>query len=124
MPVSEYLEGRPSDGFFRCRDVTVQRKRVVAYRILQAIRHLHANGYVHGDLKGKNILVRDDVPYFIDLDTLRQRWLGANRGRGISKDYARLIQTDPIVTAVRGSRAGPTSASAGYATALRAGRRC
>jgi len=95
--VTEYLPAQPSDAFFGSADISVERKRIVASRLLEAIRQLHVHGFVHGDLKGKNILVREDVPYFIDLDTLGRRWLALNRSRGVSKDYARLHETIPLL---------------------------
>ena len=99
--VTEHLEGQASDTFLGSAHIPVERKRMVAARILQAVQRLHACGYVHGDLKARNILVCDDVPYFIDLDTLGRRRLTGRRGR--AKDYARLIQTTPSLLEYAGS---------------------
>lgn len=91
--VTEHLQGHASDTFLDSADIPAVRKEIVADRILQAVQRLHAHGYVHGDLKAKNILVCDDVPYFIDLDTVGRRRFTGRRGR--AKDYARLLQTTP-----------------------------
>jgi len=95
--VTEYLPAQTSDVFLGAGLIPRERKRAVADRILQAVQRLHRHGYVHGDLKGKNILVSDDVPYFIDLDTLgRPRW-GFSRRRGQKNDCARLFRTNPLL---------------------------
>jgi len=95
--VTEYLQAQTIDMFLESAQMSVERKRTVADRVLQAVQRLHAHGYVHGDLKAKNILVSNDVPYFIDLDTVGRPLLRCNRRRGMAQDYERLFLTNPLL---------------------------
>ncbi len=64
--------------------------RLVARQVAGYTKQLHDGGFVHTDLKWRNILVsRGDAPkvYFIDCP-LGRKWLRFNLGRGIAKDLA------------------------------------
>ena len=71
----EYLEG-PS--LFDVIDNSPERRLDaidavrVAIHIGAALYHLHRNGFLYLDLKPANLLLRDNVPVLVDLDTVRR----------------------------------------------------
>ena len=93
--ITEYLHGEGTDAFFADTGRSEACKQRVAERIRAAVEHLHRAGYVHGDLKARNLLIKEGQPYFIDLDSLHTPWLPMRRRRAISADYARLQASLP-----------------------------
>jgi len=59
----------------------------VFVRVARALADLHLAGFVHGDCKWSNILVRQGDPYFIDLDGARR---SVSRKRRL-RDLARFV---------------------------------
>ncbi|MFQ5848747.1 MAG: lipopolysaccharide kinase InaA family protein [Candidatus Methylomirabilales bacterium] len=77
---------------FREAGVSLLLKRQLIQQIATLLRHLHARGVSHRDLKGQNILVREDDrgrfwPLLVDLDGVR---LGRVSWRRRRRDLARL----------------------------------
>lgn len=105
--ISEYIPGTPSDVYFADDSISTERKHRTAEAIVNSITRLHVAGYIHGDLKGRNILIHNDTPYFIDLDTLQLRRISLNRNRGIRRDYDRLKRTVPEISMVLDSSSSP-----------------
>ena len=66
--------------------------------VFQQLALMHGQGFIHGDLKLNNIMLRDKKLYYIDLDSVTRST--AKRAR--SKDLARLIvalsETDVALT--------------------------
>lgn len=107
--VTEHVEGTSSERFFADPDIPDDIKRRVAERILDAVTRLHDHGYIHGDLKGRNIIVRGELPYFIDLDTIQRRHLAFNQRSGVRKDFARLFRTVPGIREATDSHSAITA---------------
>ncbi|MDN3517877.1 lipopolysaccharide kinase InaA family protein [Aquisalimonas lutea] len=93
----EHVPGLSAEAFFLDPDSPVDLKQAVAARIVESVCRLHGAGYIHGDLKGRNIIIHEATPYFIDLDSVRRRMLPPNRRRGTCKDLARLFSTVPAI---------------------------
>ncbi|RFA30110.1 hypothetical protein CAI21_07885 [Alkalilimnicola ehrlichii] len=88
--VFEYAEGIAADEYFADPSIGRAAKERVALRLAQSISYLHSAGYAHRDLKGKNVLIYNEEPWIIDLDTLRRPLLKAQLIRGIHRDHAML----------------------------------
>lgn len=91
--VTEHLDGRELNEFLADATVSEGRKVEVTSELVTLISRLHFAGYVHGDLKARNVLIREDIPVIIDLDSLNRRWLAPRLRRGIRNDLARLSKT-------------------------------
>lgn len=88
--VLEYIPGVRADHYLRSPDVSHERKTRVALRIVEAVWHMHSAGLVHRDLKGKNLLIHEEQPWFIDLDPLRRPVARPVLNHGMAKDRRRL----------------------------------
>lgn len=99
--ITEYLPGPSAETYFRDDTISADARVATAARILEALQTLHRAGYVHGDLKGRNIILRDGVPHFIDLDSLMYKWPAPVLRHWIRKDYVRLMGTVPALAALQ-----------------------
>lgn len=95
--ITDYLSGPSAEAYFRDETIPAAARAAAAERILEALRTLHQAGYVHGDLKGRNIILQDGAPCFIDLDSLMYRWPAPVLRHWVRKDYARLTATVPTL---------------------------
>lgn len=69
---------------------SVSNTRVLIDSLAHQVRLLHDDGFIHGDLKWRNLLVNPDIPgvvYIIDCPLGMQLW-GPLKSRGMIKDLA------------------------------------
>ena len=57
--VEEYVSGKPLDVWLRHSPSAAQRRRVFD-ELIEAVKYIHANQIVHGDIKPQNILITDN----------------------------------------------------------------
>lgn len=88
--VQEYAAGVAGDVYFADPTVPLEVRQRAAARLAEQVARLHAAGYIHGDLKPKNVLIDAGRPCLIDLDSMHRRRLRVNLTRGIDKDRRRL----------------------------------
>jgi len=67
--VMEYVEGVPLS---RVGRMEAGRALRVFKRIMEAVAYLHEVGYVHGDIKPSNVILRGDRPVLVDFGTARR----------------------------------------------------
>ncbi|MEX0732338.1 MAG: lipopolysaccharide kinase InaA family protein [Aquisalimonadaceae bacterium] len=91
--ITAHVVGYGLDQFFSDPAIDDARKTRVGEKVLEIVARLHRSGYIHGDLKARNILVRNDQPLMIDLDTVEYRWFPGRLRRGITDDIDRLMST-------------------------------
>ncbi len=63
----EYVEGKLLSSFAGVKGKEALR---IIYQVMQAIKYIHSKGYVYGDLKPSNVIVRGGHPVLIDLGSI------------------------------------------------------
>lgn len=88
--VYEWLEGgRTAHTFFSDFEGDCE---AMAVRLTDNIVKLHQLGYCHGDLKLNNIVVVNNIPYFVDVEHIRKVWRTEKKLVDFSRFIAGLIE--------------------------------
>lgn len=90
--ISEYVVGPNIADFFRDESVGQERKRSLAQSIKQLFSTMQNLRISHGDMKASNIIIHDDQPYLMDLDSMQQYSSIALFEKGFAKDIKRFMQ--------------------------------
>src|SRR6056297_3430154 len=88
--ISTYVDGVSADEFFISSDIDKEEKFATALRIIKSIQQLHDRRIFHGDPKNKNIIIRPDNIYIVDLDAMTYKRLVFNKKRKAIKDWRAL----------------------------------
>jgi tRNA A-37 threonylcarbamoyl transferase component Bud32 len=70
--VTEHVEGVSSFDYFRSAKVTLDKKKLVAERIVSVLDALARFGLSHGDTKATNFIIAAGEPVLMDLDAMRE----------------------------------------------------
>ena len=89
--ITGYLPAESCEIYFN-GERSVQEKQMMANKITHLLKGLADLFIAHGDLKASNILIKDDQPYLIDLDSMRQYSNSKTCARASMKDWNRFIR--------------------------------
>ena len=90
--ISEYVAGPNIMEFFRDESVGQERKRSLAQSIRQLFSTMRNLRISHGDMKASNIIIHDDQPYVMDLDSMQQYSSVASFEKRFAKDIERFMR--------------------------------
>ncbi len=74
--VSEYCDGLDGLNYFFSNDIDTEQKAAMAIKLKQLFRQLCSLKISHGDLKATNILIENNQPIIIDLDSMKEHRSG------------------------------------------------
>ncbi|WP_135820009.1 RIO1 family regulatory kinase/ATPase domain-containing protein [Halostella litorea] len=86
--VLEYLED-----FRTFDDLDAAAARRLTPDLFDNLRRMHDDGLAHGDLRGENVLVKDDEVYFIDATSVREDGIADARAYDLASALATLEPT-------------------------------
>ncbi|OQX61987.1 MAG: hypothetical protein B5M55_08350 [Desulfococcus sp. 4484_242] len=88
--ICEYVDGPCVIDFFSRADFNG--KQSVARQITDLFKNLRRAKISHGDMKGTNILVKDQKPVLVDLDAMRVHWNSRHFISACEKDKDRFLK--------------------------------
>lgn len=86
--VTKHLDGLQLQKYLLNEQVNEQSKKQVVCKVKLRIKQMHESMIAHGDLKLPNILISDEEPFFVDLDSMCK----ASREK-IQKDRERFVKS-------------------------------
>ena len=90
--VTEHVDGRLCSDYFVSDDISDDQKQAMADRIIKLFSLLSRAHIAHGDMKATNIVVSNDNPVVLDLDSMREIRLTCVYRRHFAKDVKRFMQ--------------------------------
>ena len=90
--VSEFIDGPHAESFFRDDTLPDKEKQQAARSFVELFGLLRKLGIHHGDCKATNFLLRDFVPWILDLDAMSECRSGARSERLLRSDRERFLR--------------------------------
>lgn len=106
--LNEFVEGVPIDACLADPDCSEQQKEALRAAVRTLLKTISEKHMSHHDLKASNILIRQESPVLIDLDSMRTHWFAASArpwgSRMIRQFEEKLRRRLAAHAATRGSR--------------------
>lgn len=90
--ICEYMEGPTALNFFKSPQHTFQEKSIIAKQIIEIFNVLKSSMITHGDMKATNIIIHDNKPFLIDLDSMKAHKIKKRFIRAWNKDIKRFMK--------------------------------
>ena len=90
--ICEYIEGPTAQNFFTNPQHTFKEKSIIAKQIIKIFNVLKASMITHGDMKATNIIIHNNKPFLIDLDSMKAHKLKKRFIRAWKKDMKRFMK--------------------------------
>ncbi|HEX19889.1 MAG TPA: hypothetical protein ENG78_03610 [Acidiferrobacteraceae bacterium] len=90
--VTEYISGPNIQAYFQDSDISRDKKSQLADKIRIMFSRLNELNISHGDMKASNIIINNDEPCLMDLDSMRKHRLNYILQRRQQKDRARFLK--------------------------------
>ncbi len=69
--ICEYVKGPTAFHFFHDTQISYEKKSIIAAQIVSIFDKLKSSLIIHGDMKATNIIIHNNKPYLLDLDSMR-----------------------------------------------------
>ncbi len=89
--IGAFLKGVNAADYFTAADTPGPAQKQAAQNIIDAIKHFHAFGIVHGDTKHVNILINDDHIAWLDMDAITRPRPKCIQNRRKRRDWRTLL---------------------------------
>lgn len=90
--ICEYIEGPTAINYFQDSEINYDDKSAMAKQIIEMFGILRSSMITHGDMKATNIIIHDNKPFLLDLDSMIARTSKNRFKRVWNKDIRRFMQ--------------------------------
>lgn len=90
--ICEYIEGPTALNYFQDHEISYDNKSDMAKQIIEMFGVLRSSMLTHGDMKATNIIINDNKPFLLDLDSMIARTYKTRFIRAWNKDIRRFMQ--------------------------------
>ncbi len=90
--ITEFITAPHAGDFFNTIDIDSQCATMVASRLMTVLSRLKKACLSHGDMKATNILIKDNEPVLIDLDSMQQHYFKFRQVRATQRDTNRFMK--------------------------------
>ncbi|MFO7885368.1 MAG: lipopolysaccharide kinase InaA family protein [Desulfobacteraceae bacterium] len=90
--IFEFVQGSTAFDYFHDQNIDFKNKLIVAEKIIDMLNKLKDSKLSHGDMKATNIIINDDMPYLIDLDSMNHHKTQYLFKKARKKDINRFIK--------------------------------
>ena len=90
--ICDYIEGPTAFHFFHDTQISYEQKSTIATKIINIFDKLKSSLISHGDMKATNIIIHNNQPYLLDLDSMKEHKSKYMFMRAWQKDIKRFMK--------------------------------